>query len=67
MLDGFNAAECLREKNPKAFNVLTRTVVPHEYVEPGHNFHSLGTVLTEHPTTMEMLNIRLVYITISIQ
>ncbi|KAL5003958.1 hypothetical protein ScPMuIL_017414 [Solemya velum] len=58
LLDGFNAAERLQKIDPAAFDILTRTVIPHEYIEPGHNFHSLGTVLTQHPTTGEMLNIR---------
>ncbi|KAK3095974.1 hypothetical protein FSP39_021529 [Pinctada imbricata] len=58
LVDGFHAAEKLRADNPDAFQYLTKTVVPHEYFDEGQRVRSLGTVLTLHPTTQRLINIR---------
>ena len=58
LVDGFFAAETLRRENPTAFKCLTETVVAHEFYDSEHQVRSLGTVLSLHPTTNKLLNIR---------
>ena len=58
LVDGFRAAELLRRNNPVGFNLLKSTRVHHRYVEPGHYTRSLDSILTTHPITDELLNIR---------
>lgn len=62
LVDGFFAAETLRQDNPTAFKCLSETVVAHEFYDSDHRVRSLGTVLSFHPTTKKMLSIR--YITL---
>ncbi|XP_048746298.1 trimethyllysine dioxygenase, mitochondrial-like [Ostrea edulis] len=58
LVDGFHVAETLRRNNPAEFECLAETVVPHEFYDKEHRVRSLGTVLTLHPTTKELLSIR---------
>nr|XP_022336473.1 trimethyllysine dioxygenase, mitochondrial-like isoform X2 [Crassostrea virginica] len=58
LVDGFFAAETLRRENPTAFKCLTETVVAHEFYDSEHQVRSLGTVLSLHPTTSKLVNIR---------
>ncbi|XP_041353182.1 trimethyllysine dioxygenase, mitochondrial-like [Gigantopelta aegis] len=58
LVDGFQVAEKLRQEDPAAFTNLTNQIVPHEYVEEGFHIHSHGRVLTIHPASKEMENIR---------
>ncbi|XP_041378663.1 trimethyllysine dioxygenase, mitochondrial-like [Gigantopelta aegis] len=58
LVDGFQVAEKLRQEDPAAFTNLTNQIVPHEYVEEGFHVRSLGRVLTIHPASKEMENIR---------
>ena len=59
LVDGFNAAEKLRKDNPEAFNLLTSTIVPHEYIDKGKDhLYSLGTVLSTDMSTGKLTQIR---------
>ncbi|XP_033760567.1 trimethyllysine dioxygenase, mitochondrial-like [Pecten maximus] len=58
LVDGQYCAEQLRSKHPEDFDLLTKTVVPHEYYEEKLRLRSLGTVLSVHPTTGQFLQIR---------
>lgn len=66
LVDGFKAIELLRAADPTAFHLLSQTVIPHEYIEspseysPGYHLYSLGTVISTHPASGELLQIRLV-------
>ena len=57
-MDGFQVAEKLRHDDPEAFDNLTKQIVPHEFIDKGFNLQSLGRVLTVHPASKEMQNIR---------
>ena len=61
LVDGFNAAEKLRQSNPSYFDTLVRTTIPHEYIE-GSRYHlySLGTVLSTDLMTGALTQIRCV-------
>lgn len=61
LVDGFFAAETLRQDNPTAFKCLSETVVAHEFYDSDHRVRSLGTVLSIHPTTKKMFSIRYTY------
>ena len=58
LVDGFQVAQKLRQEDPAAFDNLTKQIVPHEYVEEGVHVRSLGHILTVHPASKEMENIR---------
>ncbi|CAG5116383.1 unnamed protein product [Candidula unifasciata] len=64
LVDGFSALELLRTSDPTAFRLLCQTVIPHEYIEspsevsPGYHLYTLGTVISTHPATGELLQIR---------
>lgn len=58
LVDGFYAAEQLRQKDAEAYEFLTKQVVAHEYFEPKIKIRSLGTVLSLHPTTGRLMHIR---------
>ncbi|XP_069105009.1 trimethyllysine dioxygenase, mitochondrial-like [Argopecten irradians] len=62
LVDGLHCAERLRAKHPEDFDILTRTVFPHEYNEEKLRIRSLGTVLSVHPTTRQFLQIQSVLI-----
>lgn len=61
LVDGFFAAETLRQDNPTAFKCLSETVVAHEFYDSDHRVRSLGMVLSIHPTTKKMFSIRYTY------
>lgn len=52
LVDGFHAAEKMREENPDSFNLLSKYKVEHQYLEKGPNPHhcvSLAPILQVHP------------------
>ncbi|XP_021346618.1 trimethyllysine dioxygenase, mitochondrial-like, partial [Mizuhopecten yessoensis] len=57
LVDGQHCAEKLRSKYPEDFDLLTKTVIPHEYYEEKLRVRSLGTVLSVHPATGQFLQI----------
>ncbi|CAL1542192.1 unnamed protein product [Lymnaea stagnalis] len=64
LVDGFHALQTLQRADSSAFDVLTKTVVPHEYKEdagdksPGYHLYNLGTVVTVHPVSGELIQLR---------
>lgn len=68
LVDGFYAAEKLREQSPENFELLTRVPIRHEYIEnsESHRNHMIGVgpVLNVYPWNNEIFQIR--YVNISI-
>lgn len=68
LVDGFYAAEKLREQSPENFELLTRVPIRHEYIENSetHRNHmiGIGPVLSVYPWSNEIFQIR--YVSISI-
>lgn len=66
MIDGFHAANILKEKYPDSYECLTSFIVPHEYREatseksPGFHMYNLCPVITTHPASGELIKIRFV-------
>ncbi|TWW74971.1 trimethyllysine dioxygenase, mitochondrial [Takifugu flavidus] len=62
LVDGFYAAEKLRERSPENFELLTRVPIRHEYIEVSetHKNHisSVGPVLSVYPWNREVYQIR---------
>lgn len=64
LVDGFRSLEIFREAHPEDFDLLTKTVVPHEYKEepsensPGYHMYSLGTTIRVHPASDELIQLR---------
>lgn len=58
LVDGFNAANKIKNKHPAAFDVLSNTPIEAEYIEPGIHFSSVDTVIKLHPVTKELFQIR---------
>lgn len=64
LVDGFHAASILRQRYPESFECLTSCIVPHESKEPksgtsaGCNLYNLCQVLTVHPNSGELIQIR---------
>jgi hypothetical protein len=59
LVDGFNCAEKLRASNPAAYDTLTSTIVPHEYIE-GKSYHLYcqAPVLKVDPLTSRLVQFR---------
>ncbi|XP_077596714.1 trimethyllysine dioxygenase, mitochondrial isoform X2 [Stigmatopora nigra] len=62
LVDGFYAAETVRQQSPKHFELLSSVPIRHEYVEStdGHRNHMIGVgpVLNLHPWNNEVYLIR---------
>lgn len=58
LVDGFNAANNLKQKNPEAFEALCRIPIEAEYIDKGAHYSNVYTVITLHPLTKELLQIR---------
>ncbi|XP_053703318.1 trimethyllysine dioxygenase, mitochondrial [Synchiropus splendidus] len=62
LVDGFYAAERLRQLSPKSFELLTRVHVKHEHIESkeGHRNHltGIGPLLEVYPWNKELFMIR---------
>lgn len=62
LVDGFYAAEKLREQSPENFELLTRVPIRHEYIEKSktHKKHitSINPVLSVYPWNEEVYQIR---------
>lgn len=60
LVDGLRCAEELREKNPKAFEILTRVHIPADYIDEEkkqHHYHS-GPAIRLNPVTGELQQFR---------
>ena len=64
LVDGFYAAEKLRQQSPENFELLARVPIGHEYIEntDGHRNHmtGIGPLLNVYPWNNEMYLIRYV-------
>ena len=58
LVDGFHAAQLLRQDHPQHFDFLCRQHVYHEYMEPGYHMRSLDTVLKLHPLDGRLVRLR---------
>ncbi|ESO92851.1 hypothetical protein LOTGIDRAFT_216511 [Lottia gigantea] len=60
LVDGHNAAYQVLDESPEDFNILTETIVPHEYIDKKlkDHYYSTGTVLSLCPLTKKLQNIR---------
>ncbi|XP_035999256.1 trimethyllysine dioxygenase, mitochondrial [Fundulus heteroclitus] len=62
LVDGFHAAEKLRQRSPESFELMCRVPVRHEYIEStdSHRNHmvGIGPVLSVHPWNNELYMIR---------
>ncbi|XP_008330379.1 trimethyllysine dioxygenase, mitochondrial [Cynoglossus semilaevis] len=62
LVDGFHAAEKLRQQSPKNFELLTNVPIRHEYIENSDNhrnhMHGIGPVLNVYPWNNEVYMIR---------
>ncbi|XP_061596935.1 trimethyllysine dioxygenase, mitochondrial [Cololabis saira] len=62
LVDGFHAAEKVRQQSPESFELLSRVPISHEYVEDtdGHKNHmvGIGPVLSVYPWNKELYMIR---------
>lgn len=64
LVDGFYAAEKLRQQSPESFELLAHVPIRHEYIEKtgSHQNHmtGIGPVLNVHPWNKELYLIRYV-------
>ncbi|XP_055915916.1 trimethyllysine dioxygenase, mitochondrial [Eupeodes corollae] len=58
-VDGFKVATELKRINPKAFDILTKVLVPAEYIEEGQFHVHHGPIIRTNPITGEIIQIRL--------
>ncbi|XP_055837951.1 trimethyllysine dioxygenase, mitochondrial [Episyrphus balteatus] len=58
-VDGFKVAYELQKTNPEAFDVLTKVLVPAEYIEDGQFHVHYGPIIRTNPVTGEIIQIRL--------
>uniref|UniRef100_UPI0037E979AB trimethyllysine dioxygenase, mitochondrial n=1 Tax=Semicossyphus pulcher TaxID=241346 RepID=UPI0037E979AB len=62
LVDGFYAAEKVRQRSPENFELLTRLHIPHEYIEKteshGNHMTGIGPLLNVYPWNNEMYLIR---------
>ena len=57
-VDGLYVAKLLKERDPEAYDFLSRTVIESEYIEPDHHFIGKGPCLIHHPVSGELEQIR---------
>lgn len=60
LIDGFHIAKQLKKLDPVAYNYLSKTTIPAEYIEPGEHFFAWGPCLRHHPLSNELEQVRLV-------
>lgn len=60
LVDGFHAGENIRKRLPEAFDCLTKTSVPHQYIQNGLDVKYSAEILKVNPITKELMHIRLV-------
>lgn len=58
LVDGFNAVKNLREQNQEAYEYLSKTLVPAEYIEEGYHFKYCAPVINIDPLTNEPYQLR---------
>lgn len=58
LVDGFHALKNLRDRNADAYEYLSRTSIPSEYVEEGYHFKHCGPVICSDSITGEPNQIR---------
>lgn len=59
LVDGFNAANNLKEKYPEAFQTLCETPIAAEYIDKNTHYFNKYTAITLDPFTKEILQVRL--------
>lgn len=58
LVDGFRAAQCVKDEDINSFQVLTETSIEAEYLEKGQHHCYTSPVLTLHPITGKFRKIR---------
>lgn len=58
LVDGFNVLNQLREQNREAYDYLSKTCIPSEYIEEGYHFKYCAPVIVHDPLTNEPNQIR---------
>lgn len=58
LVDGFRAAQDLRERDPDAFDYLCETKVPAEYIEHGYHFKNCDAIIKLSPGSNTFEQIR---------
>ncbi|XP_022909628.2 trimethyllysine dioxygenase, mitochondrial [Onthophagus taurus] len=58
LVDGFNAANNLKERHPKDYEILTTFPIESEYIEKNVHYTTIDTVLKQHPVTKKLSQIR---------
>uniref|UniRef100_A0A1A9WXT9 Trimethyllysine dioxygenase, mitochondrial n=1 Tax=Glossina brevipalpis TaxID=37001 RepID=A0A1A9WXT9_9MUSC len=57
--DGLNAAYELKRSHPKFYDILTKVMVPAEYIEPGQYHKHSAPIIQTDPMTGDIIQIRL--------
>ncbi|XP_028518882.1 trimethyllysine dioxygenase, mitochondrial [Exaiptasia diaphana] len=58
LVDGFKAAKDLYKEDPEAYEILTSTRIPFEYISKGHVLRNYHVILDVDPGTNELLHLR---------
>lgn len=58
LVDGFNAVKRLKEQNREAYDYLSKTCIPSEYIEDGYHYKHWGPVIVIDPYTNEPNQLR---------
>lgn len=58
LIDGFQIADKIKRDNPEVFERLTKTLVGVEYKEDGHHFKYEAPIISVHPVTGEIVQVR---------
>lgn len=58
MVDGFHAANKLKEREPVAFSILCKIPLPAEYIDKGCHYTATDSVLKVNPINGELIQIR---------
>lgn len=65
LVDGFHAADTIRQRSPDLFEILSQVPIKHEYIEnvSDHSNHmiGIGPVLNVYPWNNEVYMIRYVH------
>lgn len=59
LVDGFNAANNLKDKHPEAFDTLCKTPITAEYIDKNAHYFNKYTAITLDPFTKELQQVRL--------
>lgn len=59
LVDGLHCSQELKRRNPKAYDILTKVLVPAEYIEEGQHHSHSAPVIRVDPLTKEFIQLRL--------